>query len=35
MVALSLYFKIGGTTEELENTLEAKINKWEKVSLIK
>ena len=35
MVALSLYFKIGGTTEELENTLKIKTNKWEKVSSIK
>lgn len=35
LVALSLFFKVGGTIEELEETLNTKLNKWERVSDIK
>lgn len=35
MVALSLFFKMGGSKEEFEETLKTKTTKWEKVSEIK
>lgn len=35
MVALSLFFKMGGSKEEFEETLKTKTTTWEKVSEIK